>query len=68
MPYVLLVNEFDELDHIEDCLAVLRGLGKADTIALAFIARQRQILEGVGRPITRSGCWTKRKWMLWKAG
>lgn len=51
--YVLLVNEFDELDHIEDCLAVLRGLGKADTIALAFIARQRQILEGIGRPITK---------------
>ena len=51
--YVLLVNEFDELDHIEDCLAVLRGLGKADTIALAFIARQRQILEGIGRLITK---------------
>ena len=51
--YVLLVNEFDELEHIEDCLAVLRGLGKADTIALAFIARQRQILEGIGRPITK---------------
>ncbi len=51
--YVLLVNEFDELDHIEDCLAVLRGLGKADTIALAFIARQRQISQGIGRPITK---------------
>ena len=51
--YVLLVNEFDELEHIEDCLAVLRGLGKADIIVLAFIARQRQILAGIGRPITK---------------